>query len=132
MCKEIESYNLDLYFISKILENSMSYYKGIGISASQMGLPIKLFIMRDNTLCANCTITHISRQKIIYNEGCLSFKNRSHALSRHKYLKIIYSSYYNNPMIIELYNGIFTSCIQHEKDHTNGITYICRAVNTKN
>ena len=60
-----------------MLEN-MVYHHGLGLSANQIGMPVKVFAMRingsDHTIvCFNPEILEESKEMVTMNEGCLSF-----------------------------------------------------------
>ena len=60
-----------------MLEN-MVYHHGLGLSANQIGMPVKVFSMRiDDTdmaiVCFNPEILEESDEMVIMEEGCLSY-----------------------------------------------------------
>ena len=60
-----------------MLENMVAH-RGLGLSANQIGMPVKVFAMRvddsDNAIvCFNPKITGESDEKVMMKEGCLSY-----------------------------------------------------------
>ena len=60
-----------------IMLESMVAHSGLGLSANQIGIPVKVFVMRvsdtDAIVCFNPKIIKESEEKIMMKEGCLSF-----------------------------------------------------------
>ena len=67
--------------ISSAMEKEMVRYGGIGLSANQIGLPFRMFIMGGHPLveegkvrqCWNPEIIESSEEKVLMKEGCLTF-----------------------------------------------------------
>jgi len=62
----------------EIMLENMVYHHGLGLSANQIGMPVKVFAMRidesDNAIvCFNPEIVKESEEMIKMTEGCLSF-----------------------------------------------------------
>ena len=62
----------------EIMLENMVYHHGLGLSANQIGMPVKVFAMRidesDNAIvCFNPKITEESEEMVTMEEGCLSF-----------------------------------------------------------
>ena len=58
------------------LLNAMVKYEGVGISACQIGVDLKVFAMRfngDAVVCFNPRITQQTEETTYIREGCLSF-----------------------------------------------------------
>ena len=108
------------------LKLTMRAENGIGISAIQVGVPLRIFLveLRDGTINTfiNPTILMKSEEMISTQEGCLSFPGIFGHVYRHESVTIAALdetlAYYE----IELH-GIDSVCAQHELDHLNGITF---------
>ena len=74
---DFENPETDPVELAKNLNETMIHHKGLGLSANQVGLPYKVFVVRveDETPCAffNPRIVNISENKVSMQEGCLSF-----------------------------------------------------------
>ena len=73
------SYNLDRSKISCCLHENMYHYKGIGLSANQIGISERVFVMildletQETVTCFNPKILKYSKDKVVMEEGCLSY-----------------------------------------------------------
>ncbi|MDH3004353.1 MAG: peptide deformylase [Candidatus Shikimatogenerans sp. JK-2022] len=117
----ISKYTNLLNLINNMFD-TMYYYNGIGLSAPQIGLNIKLFIIsiyNKKKVFINPKILKISKKKIIYKEGCLSLPNIYKNVLRSK--KIIIQ-YYNKYWVLKKkkIKNLFSIIYQHEYDHLFG------------
>lgn len=107
----------------------MKLAEGIGLSAPQVGLSLRIFVMssaKEDIVCINPKIIAKSENKEVRNEGCLSFPNLSLKINRS--VEVFVS--YNNVDGTELqrtFNGTAGRCFLHELDHLNGTTFDIRA-----
>ena len=73
------SYNLDREELSQILKVNLDYYIGVGLSANQIGINERAFIMirdmeyNETITCFNPKIIKESKNKVVMEEGCLSY-----------------------------------------------------------
>ncbi len=71
----------------------------------------------------NPEIIEFSKEQSTYNEGCLSFPEARAEVTRPKKVKIKYLDYQGNEQISEM-DDILATCVQHEIDHLDGITFV--------
>ena len=70
---------IDRNKVKEDLIDSMQSYQGIGLSANQIGIMERVFVMYSNVkereiiACFNPQILTISKKKVLMDEGCLSF-----------------------------------------------------------
>ncbi|WGH28056.1 MAG: peptide deformylase [Candidatus Shikimatogenerans bostrichidophilus] len=117
-----KNHNLNLINIINNMFETMYFYKGIGLSAPQIGKNINLFILGINNIkmiFINSKIIKFSKKKILNKEGCLSLPNIYVNIYRKKSIYIKYYNYKWEKKIINLYN-IYSIIFQHEFDHING------------
>lgn len=100
---------------------------GIGISAIQVGVPLKLVVTDyyDNEkpmVWINAEIIWASENKVNSKEGCLSIKGFYYTIKRYSEIKVKFLDIDNKVKIAHL-SGIAAYCLQHEIDHTNGILF---------
>ena len=109
---------------------------GVGISAPQIGLSIRLFLI-DLTPYSQEDPTIPSVKKAFinpeiieehdpledHNEGCLSIPGIREDVRRKSKIKIKYLDT-NFKSCIETIDGLFARVFQHEYDHLNGILFI--------
>ena len=104
---------------------------GIGLAAIQIGVPKRIIVM---DLCkeenkklpmyfVNPLIIKKNEQKITYEEGCLSVPNQFAEIQRSSKCEVEYLDYNGNKKILKT-DGLFSTCIQHEMDHLEGILFI--------
>ncbi|WGH25297.1 MAG: peptide deformylase [Candidatus Shikimatogenerans bostrichidophilus] len=101
---------------------TMYYYNGIGLSAPQIGLNIRLFIIGINKLkmiFINPKIIKYSKKKIINKEGCLSIPNLYVPIIRNKSIYVKYYNYLWEKKYKKLKN-LLAVIFQHEYDHLKG------------
>ena len=110
-----------------MLEN-MVYHYGLGLSANQIGMPVKVFAMRidesDNAIvCFNPEIEEESEEMVMMTEGCLSFPSLYLNKSRPKELSVKYQNA-NGDFIDTHFEGLAARVFHHEMDHMIGKTFL--------
>jgi peptide deformylase len=99
---------------------------GLGLSAPQVGLDYKLFVMGEkedaSVMVINPEIVDVSNETELDVEGCLSFPDMFVKLSRPKDVKAIW---YNEKLERQegLISGYGARCFLHEFDHLHGVVY---------
>ena len=120
--------------IEKNMGEAMERFGGIGLSANQLGLPYRVFVMRtaDSGIKAffNPEITKLSKETELAKEGCLSFPDIYLMIKRPSAIELEYSDAENERHTIQL-EGLGSRCVQHELDHLNGIIFLQRASKLK-
>lgn len=119
---------------------------GCGLAASQLGLPIKLFIVDSKTTFENLAATDrgiyfdqddkgiietfinariTERSEALWDdeEGCLSIPGLAQKVKRHWLITITYSNK-DFELQTRTFSGTTARMIQHEYDHTEGILYL--------
>tara|TARA_S200000501_G_scaffold236852_1_gene222022 strand:+ start:644 stop:1258 length:615 start_codon:yes stop_codon:yes gene_type:complete len=116
--------------IEKNLSQAMERFGGIGLSANQLGLDYRVFVMRtaDSGIKAffNPEVTKLSQETEMMKEGCLSFPDIYLMIKRPKAIEFEYSDSEGERHTLQL-EGIGSRCVQHELDHLNGIIFLQRA-----
>jgi len=103
----------------EIMQNS----DGLGLAAIQVGIPKKYVIVLNEgkPLCLiNPLITKKSSQKILAEEGCLSFPGVYGKVARHKSIELKAHDRYGKSLALAA-SGLDAQAIQHELDHLAGI-----------
>jgi len=120
--------------IEKNMAEAMDRFGGIGLSANQVGLPYKMFVMKtaDKGTVGffNPKITRVSQDTDLLKEGCLSFPDMYLMIKRSKVIELEYqdSDGEKHSLVLE---GMAARCVQHECDHLNGILFLQRASRLK-
>jgi peptide deformylase len=126
-CKDVDLENPG--FDPKELKTQMVDFMlsggGIGLSANQVGLNIKVFVMGDSvensTMCINPTVLQYTTETQDDIEGCLSFPN---VFVKIKRPKEILAKFYDENLeekVVKI-EGYSAKCYLHELDHLLGIT----------
>lgn len=71
----------------------------------------------------NPEIIEKSEESNSYNEGCLSFPGARAEVVRPESVRVKFLDYDGKPQIVNL-DGLMATCIQHEIDHLNGVTFV--------
>jgi peptide deformylase len=98
--------------------------RGIGLSATQVGISKRLFVMEIDGVtraCFNPEIVNTSKELVDFNEGCLSFPGESCTIKRPEQIEVRYFNLQGQE-IKEALSGLEARCFQHELDHLDGIT----------
>ncbi len=127
--------------------NTMYAEHGIGLAAVQVGVLKRVLVIdinyeiddhhhHDHGACGgihvkntsprffvNPEIIEFSKEIASYNEGCLSFPDARSDVIRPEIVKVKYLDE-NGKECVEEMDGILATCIQHEIDHLNGITFV--------
>ena len=116
--------------IEKALSDAMANFGGIGLSANQVGLDARVFVMKsqDQGVVAffNPEITKLSHETDLMKEGCLSFPDMYLMIKRAKMIELKYQNALGEDKVVTL-EGLASRCVQHEVDHLNGIIFLQRA-----
>lgn len=106
----------------------MKAANGVGLSANQIGLNIKLFVAQvENKFYAvfNPKIEKYSDEKIALEEGCLSIPELYKSVSRPE--RVILSGLDANGKKLKIKAwGLLARVFQHEVDHLNGKLFVDR------
>ena len=111
--------------LANILQERMKELGGIGLSANQVGVPKRIFVIGMNEFKKaffNPVIVEQSKDEESGEEGCLSFPGVFIQVKRPKEVTIKYQNE-SGSWIEEHYVGLTAKVIQHEYDHMEGRTF---------
>jgi|YelNatPaOPRAMG01_1025707.scaffolds.fasta_scaffold184809_2 peptide deformylase len=116
------------------MKKIMQKADGVGLSANQIGLNLKLFVAqvpdKDGIMkfyaIFNPTIEKSSDEKNIFEEGCLSVPGKWGDVERPEKITISGFDKLGRPIKIKAW-GFLARVFQHEIDHLNGKLFIDRA-----
>lgn len=108
-------------------------YDGLAISANQIGLPYRCFVMvipgneangaKDMIIPVfNCKIVGTSENMVLDKEGCLSYPGLFLKIKRPEWVRARITDIEGN-VTTERFTGITARIIQHECDHMDGIVF---------
>ena len=122
------SKNLDRREISRILKENMIHYEGIGLSANQIGISERVFIMmlnietEETITCFNPRIIKRYDDNVWCEEGCLSFPDEIINVERPDRIIVKYEDEDRKDHKIKL-SGMAARVFLHEFDHLEGIVF---------
>ena len=113
----------------KTMRQSMTEAEGIGLSANQIGLDIKVFVAKvENKFYAlfNPEIQQASKETVGLDEGCLSVPGVYGLVDRPARITLKGTDQNGKPLKIKAW-GLLARVFQHEMDHLNGKLFIDKA-----
>ena len=141
ICKLIEAKNpimkvrlsgcsddLDRDEIEEKLFDSMKHYQGIGLSANQIGIMERVFVMysdvnkRETITCFNPEIVTQSDTEIIMDEGCLTFPGLWLKVKRPDSIEVQYEDKTGEVQHQAMF-GLECRIFLHEYDHMEGMDF---------
>lgn len=108
--------------------------RGIGLAAVQIGQHKRAIVIdvewkeddlssRNPIKLINAEVVETSERDNSYNEGCLSFPEQYSEVIRPESVTVKYLDENGEEQILEA-SGLLATCVQHEIDHTDGITFV--------
>ena len=122
------SKDLDRSEMSRILKENMFHYEGIGLSANQIGISERVFIMmlnietEETITCFNPRIIKRYEDDVWCEEGCLSFPDEIINVERPDRIVVKYEDEDGKDHKIKL-SGMAARVFLHEFDHLEGIVF---------
>ena len=125
------SKDLDRPEMSRILKENMVHYGGVGLSANQIGIGERVFIMmlnmetEETITCFNPRIIKRYDDNVWFEEGCLSFPDEIINVQRPDRIVVKYEDEDGKDHKIKL-SGMAARVFLHEFDHLEGIVFTQR------
>lgn len=103
-------------------------YRGLGLSASQCGLPYRAFVLWSETpfVCFNPRIVDQTTETNALEEGCLSYPHLIVKIKRPVSIKVRYQDALGE-MHTQKLTGMSARAFLHELDHMDGKVFTSRA-----
>ena len=120
--------NLDRHFLAKTLIENMFHHNGVGLSANQIGIDERAFVMMRDVenneilVCFNPKIVKSYSEEVEFEEGCLSYPDVFLNISRPDKIVIKYEDVDKKEHKMKL-QGFASRVFQHELDHLDGIDF---------
>ena len=116
--------------LSKVMYDTMAKYGGIGLSANQVGLPFRMFVMGGHPQLENGKvrsvfnplINDVSEETVNMKEGCLSFPFLFLSINRPKWCSVKYTNEKGED-VEETLHGMNARIFMHENEHMNGYVF---------
>lgn len=112
--------------LSEAMLKIMHEAHGLGLSAIQIGVPLRIMVMTKST----STPWVLINPKIIKEkksrtgvEGCLSFPGIVAQIKRHELITVSYLNL-DGEVCEEKFGGYYARCVAHELDHFEGEVFI--------
>lgn len=148
--KKVEKIDDELKSFMKDMVQTMYNEHGVGLAAVQVGRLIRVLVIdidyeivddghvhghgcghscsvevknSNPRYFINPEIVEFSKNKSSFNEGCLSFPGARSMVDRPQKVKVKYLDLDGKEKEEEM-DGLLATCIQHEMDHLNGITFV--------
>jgi len=112
--------------LSKRLLMTMNRYGGIGLSANQCGVDVRMFVLGQPDfamVCLNPKVTNQSDELIEMSEGCLSYPGFHVKIARPAWIDVEFMNEQGKVFQNRL-DGITARSYLHELDHLNGIRFV--------
>lgn len=112
----------------ELLKTKMIENRGLGLSAIQIGIPTRVFVIGDpsnsETIIPvfNPLVLDNSSEQEYYEEGCLSFPGLYIKVKRPSQIRVRYSDHLRNTDTIK-FDGMTARIFLHEYDHMDGIVF---------
>ena len=130
------SIGLDRMELQDRLLSAMEHYQGIGLSANQIGIQERVFIMysdvkkKETITCFDPLITEYHLDKIIMDEGCLTWPGLWLKVERSEGIRCVYNDVEGELVQVEMH-GLESRIFQHEYDHMEGTNFTQRVSKLK-
>ena len=131
---------LDAKDIEKQMLDIMTSNHGVGLAANQVDLDAQIFVMEPKDLegyedgkpfaVINPKIEAVSEQRILGEEGCLSFPGLLLKVSRPTWIVGQWQNAKGETKEGKV-DGYLAKCFQHEFDHLNGVCFVDRVSKLK-
>lgn len=120
--------SVDTNELAQLMVDYMRASNGIGLSANQVGLPYRMFVMEGEPAyaCFNPRIVDVGDENVLLEEGCLTFPRLYVKIKRPKNIKVRFQGP-DGETYTQIFSGITARCFQHELDHLNGVSFYSRA-----
>ena len=129
---QVESINDALIKLAEDMMETMYDAPGIGLAAPPIGVLERLIVMDcakkedeepDPIIMVNPTIIASSEENSVYEEGCLSIPEHFAEITRPEFVQVEWIDL-GGKQHSEEFNGLKSTCVQHEIDHLNGKLFI--------
>jgi peptide deformylase len=116
--------------LAERMNECMKKYNGLGLSACQVGIPFKVFVMRvdgeEPLALFNPRVVSVSENEVSMKEGCLSYPLLYMNVKRPDAVRIRFQTA-DGETKTQQFIGMSARVALHEMDHMEGITYTNRA-----
>lgn len=135
---KIESITDAIKQLANDLTETMIYHNGVGLAAPQVGISLRIFVIRDEQVgvdgsfhfgapevLINPILSHPSEEKEVMAEGCLSIPGVHAEVIRPSRIHVRYQTV-DGELKEEEVSQFRARVMMHENDHINGVLFIDR------
>ena len=134
VCAPVERVDDDIRALMDDMLETMYAAPGVGLSAPQVGVRKRIIVVdaggaadteeaRRPVQMANPELVEASEEKILSEEGCLSFPDQYAEVLRPARIRVRYLDHDNEVRELDA-DGTRAVCIQHEMDHLDGVLFV--------
>lgn len=105
--------------IAEAMIDTMDRHGGVGLSAVQVGIAMRLVVSKFAQPMCNPVITAWTLDRELVSEGCLSLPGFFEEVSRYTGCQVTYTDL-NRNVATETFTGQAAQCFQHELEHLDG------------
>ncbi len=134
VCAPVERVDDDIRTLMDDMLETMYAAPGVGLAAPQVGVHKRIIVVdaagaaddetaRAPVQMANPELVEVSEEKVLNEEGCLSFPDQFAEVMRPARIRVRYRDHDNEIRELEA-DGMRAVCIQHEMDHLDGVLFV--------
>jgi len=130
--EKVKNFDDELKQIVRDMLETMYANKGLGLAANQVGILKQIIVIDIGTkeipdvkIIINPEVKFLTKEKVEYEEGCLSFPGLTEKILRYSKLSVKCNDLKGNTVEFEA-DGLLAIAMQHEFDHLNGVLFIDR------
>ena len=130
--KRVEEFDPESIDMKKTVDDmfeTMYHHKGVGLSANQVGLPYRMFVMGTpemELVFINPAVRNTAGDLELAEEGCLSHPGLFVKIKRPTEVRLRHTNMFGETKALT-YKGMTARIILHEMDHLEGVDYQRRA-----
>lgn len=134
LCNKVSFHDPRLKPLIEDLKDTLNASPGIGLSAPQIGVPLRVILVdlskkekgKTPLLLVNPVIFSMESPRVV-REGCLSIPQYTAKVERMERVRVKGIDEHGREIVIST-SGLEAIALQHEVDHLNGILFIDRVV----
>ncbi|MFT5487079.1 MAG: peptide deformylase [Paracoccaceae bacterium] len=131
VASRIDAVDDDIRRLMDDMLETMYAAPGVGLAAPQVGVSKRVIVADvarsgdapQPMLMANPEIIEASKERAVFEEGCLSLPEHFAEVKRPERVRIRYLDRENEIREHEM-DGFLSTCVQHEMDHLDGILFV--------
>ena len=122
VCSDVTVFDSALESLGKEMLRSLKKFNGVGLAASQVGFPVRLFVVGfgGGLIFVNPSLEVLDWSEVSVQEGCLSVPGERRKISRAKRVRVTAQNTSGQSVSLEA-EGLDAIILQHEYDHLDGV-----------